>query len=165
MKAARDLHERIGEPNLLVKIPATTEGVPAIEAMIAEGRSINVTLVFSLARYRQVLEAYLLGLETLADRGGDLSTRPQRGVVLREPGRHRGRPAPGGNRYRPRRSRCAAEPPSHKPSSPTSSSGEAHTGDRWERLAEPAAPGRNGRSGHPRRPRTPPTPTPSTSTA
>ena len=61
MKAARDLHERIGEPNLLVKIPATTAGVPAIEAMIAEGRSINVTLIFSLARYGQVLEAYLSG--------------------------------------------------------------------------------------------------------
>jgi transaldolase len=73
IKAARDLHERIGEPNLLVKIPATSAGVPAIEAMVAEGRSINVTLVFSLARYRQVLEAYLAGLETLARRGGDLS--------------------------------------------------------------------------------------------
>ena len=46
--AARDLHTRIGAPNLLVKIPATSAGVPAIEAMIAEGRSINVTLIFSL---------------------------------------------------------------------------------------------------------------------
>jgi transaldolase len=73
VKAARDLHARIGEPNLLVKIPATSAGVPAIEAMVAEGRSINVTLVFSLARYRQVLEAYLRGLEALADRGGDLA--------------------------------------------------------------------------------------------
>ncbi len=72
--AARYLHERINAPNLLVKIPATTAGVPAIEAMVAEGRSINVTLIFSLARYRQVLEAYLSGLETLARRGRDLST-------------------------------------------------------------------------------------------
>jgi transaldolase len=72
-KAARDLHERIGEPNLLVKIPATTAGVPAIEAMVGEGHSINVTLIFSLARYGEVLEAYLSGLETLARRGGDLS--------------------------------------------------------------------------------------------
>ena len=72
-KAARDLHERIGEPNLLVKIPATTAGVPAIEAMIGEGRSINVTLIFSMARYGQVIEAYLSGLETLARRGEDLS--------------------------------------------------------------------------------------------
>jgi transaldolase len=71
--AARALHERIREPNLLVKIPATAEGVRAIETMIGEGRSINVTLVFSLRRYSQVLDAYLSGLETLVRRGGDLS--------------------------------------------------------------------------------------------
>ncbi len=71
--AARELHERIARPNLFVKIPATAEGVPAIEAMIAEGRSINITLIFSLPRYEQVIEAYLSGLETLAGRGGELS--------------------------------------------------------------------------------------------
>jgi transaldolase len=57
-----------------VKIPATAEGVSAIAAMIGEGRSINVTLIFSLARYEQVIEAYLSGLESLADRGGDLAS-------------------------------------------------------------------------------------------
>jgi transaldolase len=72
--AARGLHERISQPNLLVKIPATDEGVRAIEAMIAEGRSINVTLLFSLRRYGQVLAAYLSGLEELSRRGADLST-------------------------------------------------------------------------------------------
>ena len=72
--AARALHERIDEPNLLVKIPATTQGVAAIRAMISEGRSINVTLIFSLARYAEVLEAYLSGLEALASHGGDLSS-------------------------------------------------------------------------------------------
>jgi transaldolase len=72
--AARALHERIGADNLLVKIPATTEGVAAIEAMVGEGRSINVTLIFSLARYAEVLEAYLSGLEALARDGGDLSS-------------------------------------------------------------------------------------------
>jgi transaldolase len=71
--AARDLHERIAQPNLLVKIPATPEGVPAIEAMIAEGRSINITLIFSLHRYAEVIEAYLSGLEAFADQGGDLA--------------------------------------------------------------------------------------------
>ncbi|HEX8860919.1 MAG TPA: transaldolase [Actinomycetes bacterium] len=70
--AARDLHERIAQPNLFVKIPATAEGVPAIQAMIAEGRSINITLIFSLERYAEVIEAYLSGLEALAERGGDL---------------------------------------------------------------------------------------------
>lgn len=69
--AARDLHERIALPNLFVKIPATAEGVPAIRAMISEGRSINITLIFSLARYAEVIDAYLDGLETLAATGGD----------------------------------------------------------------------------------------------
>jgi transaldolase len=71
--AARDLHERMRLPNLFVKIPATAEGVPAIRQMIAEGRSINVTLIFSLARYEDVMEAYLSGLESFAAAGGDLS--------------------------------------------------------------------------------------------
>jgi transaldolase len=68
--AARALHDAIAEPNLFVKIPGTAEGIPAIEAMIAEGRSINVTLIFSLDRYREVIEAYLGGLE---EHHGDLS--------------------------------------------------------------------------------------------
>ncbi len=68
--AARQLHEEIAEPNLYVKIPATAEGVPAIETMIAEGRSTNITLIFGLDRYAEVMEAYLAGLER-AD--GDLS--------------------------------------------------------------------------------------------
>jgi transaldolase len=73
IEAARQLHERIDRPNLFVKIPATPEGVPAIEAMIGEGRSINVTLIFSLARYGDVIEAYQAGLEHLAQQGGDLA--------------------------------------------------------------------------------------------
>ena len=74
LAAARTLHERIAAPNLYVKIPATAEGVPAIQGMIADGRNINITLIFSLARYGQVIEAYLSGLETLVERGGDPST-------------------------------------------------------------------------------------------
>ena len=69
--SARELHERIDAPNLLVKIPATEEGVPAIRQMIAEGRSINVTLIFSLDRYAEVMEAYLSGLEARRDAGHD----------------------------------------------------------------------------------------------
>lgn len=69
----RQLHQRLARPNLMVKIPATAEGVPAIEAMIAEGRNVNVTLIFSLARYAEVIEAYLSGLERFADGGGDCS--------------------------------------------------------------------------------------------
>lgn len=74
IRAAQDLHERIDRPNLLVKIPATVEGVDAIAAMIAEARSINVTLIFSIDRYAEVIEAYLSGLEAAAGRGGDLSS-------------------------------------------------------------------------------------------
>jgi len=72
--AARVLSSRIVEPNLLVKIPATAEGIPAIEQMIAEGCPINVTLIFSLDRYDAVMDAYIRGLERLAeDPAADLS--------------------------------------------------------------------------------------------
>ncbi len=73
IKDARAFHEQIAMPNLLVKIPATEPGVPAIRQMISEGRNINVTLIFSLDRYEAVVEAYISGLETLASSGGDLS--------------------------------------------------------------------------------------------
>jgi transaldolase len=71
---AKRLHEWIDEPNLYVKIPATKPGVGAIEDSIAEGRNINVTLIFSLQRHEEVMEAYVRGLERLAESGGDLST-------------------------------------------------------------------------------------------
>ncbi len=72
--AARELHRRLNRRNLMVKIPATVEGLPAIRQMIAEGRNINVTLIFSLDRYAEVMEAYIAGLETLAgDPAADLS--------------------------------------------------------------------------------------------
>jgi transaldolase len=69
--AARGLHARVDRPNVLVKIPATEECVPSIRQMIAEGRSINVTLIFSLTRYGEVIEAYLSGLEALVASGVD----------------------------------------------------------------------------------------------
>jgi transaldolase len=72
--SARALHERIKRPNLFVKIPATAEGVPAIRTMIGESRSINVTLIFSLDRYDEVMEAYVGGLEDAVAAGAkDLS--------------------------------------------------------------------------------------------
>jgi transaldolase len=70
---AEVFHDAIAKPNILVKIPATDAGVDAIEEMTARGRSINVTLIFSLSRHRQVIEAYLGGLERLIDAGGDPS--------------------------------------------------------------------------------------------
>jgi transaldolase len=71
ISAARSLHQRIDKPNVLVKIPATPECVPSIRQMISEGRSINVTLIFSIARYDEVIEAYLSGLEALVASGHD----------------------------------------------------------------------------------------------
>jgi transaldolase len=68
---ATRFHKTIARSNLLVKIPATDAGVPAIEEMTARGHSINVTLIFSLNRHRQVAEAYLRGLERLITAGGD----------------------------------------------------------------------------------------------
>jgi transaldolase len=72
--AARRLHETIDAPNLYVKIPGTAQGVAPIEAMIAEGRSINVTLIFSLDRYAEVMEAYLAGLERASGDLGRISS-------------------------------------------------------------------------------------------
>jgi transaldolase len=71
---AKRLHEWIERPNLYVKIPATEPGLGAIEEMIAAGRNINVTLIFSLERHKEVMEAYIRGLERLVESGGDPST-------------------------------------------------------------------------------------------
>ncbi|RYY46899.1 MAG: transaldolase, partial [Actinomycetales bacterium] len=70
---ARKLWERVDRPNTLIKIPATVEGLPAIAKTIGQGISVNVTLIFSLERYRGVMDAYLEGLETAAAEGRDLS--------------------------------------------------------------------------------------------
>jgi transaldolase len=71
---AKRLWSTIGKPNVMIKIPATVEGVPAITAAIAEGISVNVTLIFSLERYAAVIDAYFEGLEKAAAAGIDLST-------------------------------------------------------------------------------------------
>jgi transaldolase len=68
---AKRLHEWIDEPNLYVKIPATAAGIGAIEDSVADGRNINVTLIFSLQRHDKVMEAYVRGLERFAESGGD----------------------------------------------------------------------------------------------
>ncbi len=71
---AHKLWDRVDRPNVLIKIPATEEGLPAIAAATAAGISVNVTLIFSLDRYRGVMNAYLDGLEQAAEAGQDLST-------------------------------------------------------------------------------------------
>ena len=75
VRDARRFHDTIAQPNLFVKVPATREGVPAIETLIGEGRSINVTLIFGLDRYDEVMEAYLRGLEALVAAGREAQLR------------------------------------------------------------------------------------------
>src|SRR3712207_1220760 len=70
---ATRLHQMIDRPNLFVKIPATLQGLVAIEEMISRGKSINVTLIFSLERYREVVRAYIRGVKRLVENGGDPS--------------------------------------------------------------------------------------------
>src|SRR5690606_9280560 len=71
---ARELWKVVGRPNLMVKIPATEAGLPAIEQVIADGINVNVTLLFDVAVYARVREAWLRGLERLHADGGDVAT-------------------------------------------------------------------------------------------
>jgi transaldolase len=71
---AKQLWWLVDRPNMFIKIPATAEGVPAITATLAEGISVNVTLIFSLARYGEVIDAFMAGLEQAAANGHDIST-------------------------------------------------------------------------------------------
>ena len=70
---AKRLFAAIDRPNILIKVPATPEGIPAIRRLIGKGININATLIFSLNLYQQVMEAYIAGLEELERNGGDLS--------------------------------------------------------------------------------------------
>ncbi len=132
IEAARELHERIKRPNVLVKIPATAECVPAIEQMISEGRSINVTLIFSLKGYADVMEAYLSGLEACT---GDLSRRRERRVVLHQPRRHRGGPTARGNRHPRGLSRNSGKAAVAQGKLAYQQFTEAFKGPRWDALA------------------------------
>lgn len=67
------LHDAVDRPNLMIKIPATKEGLPAIRHALAMGINVNVTLIFSLQQYEAVVEAFMSGLEDLADGGGDVT--------------------------------------------------------------------------------------------
>ncbi len=72
VEQARQLWKKVNRPNLMVKIPATVEGLPAIRAAIADGINVNVTLIFSILRYKEVIEAYLSGLEDRLRAGGSI---------------------------------------------------------------------------------------------
>jgi transaldolase/glucose-6-phosphate isomerase len=74
LEEARRLWQAVGRDNVMIKVPATPEGIPAIEQLISEGININVTLLFSQETYEQVARAYIAGLEKHAAKGGDVST-------------------------------------------------------------------------------------------
>jgi transaldolase/glucose-6-phosphate isomerase len=73
LQEARRLWKAVGRENVMIKVPATAEGIPAIEALIGEGINVNVTLLFSQQAYEQVAEAYITGLEKFLASGGDVS--------------------------------------------------------------------------------------------
>ena len=122
----------IDQPNLYVKIPGTAEGLPAIQQMITEGRSINVTLLFSLERYGEVIEAYLAGLEGLPT--ATCSTSSSVASFFVEPGRHRGRQAAGADRHG-RGARAAGQGGGGERPARLRAVPRAVLGPRWEALA------------------------------
>lgn len=73
IEEAKRLHKILNKKNVMIKVPATLEGLPAITELIGSGISVNVTLIFNIDNYKQVSEAYLKGLELLSERGGDVS--------------------------------------------------------------------------------------------
>ncbi|PSH04984.1 MAG: transaldolase [Acidobacteria bacterium] len=74
VKEAKRLHDKLARPNVMIKVPGTPEGLPAIEQLISDGISVNVTLIFSVGVYAQIVEAYLKGLEKRLAKGGDLNS-------------------------------------------------------------------------------------------
>src|SRR5581483_7229532 len=72
VRMAHQFWDRVERPNLMIKVPATREGIPAVERLIADGINVNVTLIFALAAYEQVAEAYVRGLELRMERGQSL---------------------------------------------------------------------------------------------
>ena len=73
VRDARRLWEAVGEPNVMIKVPGTPEGLPAITQLIGEGVNVNVTLIFALDAYQRVMDAYIAGLQALERRGGELA--------------------------------------------------------------------------------------------
>ena len=129
---------------MLVKIPATPEGVPAIRQMISEGRSINVTLIFSIDRYDEVIEAYLSGLEALAASGADdlSQVASVASFFISRVDTEVDRRIEAAAQRRPTAttcSPCGARPRWPRPGWPTSCSAERFSGPRWEALAAKGA--------------------------
>ena len=118
LEQARMYWELVDRPNLMIKIPATEEGIPAIEEALYEGLNVNVTLLFAVSYYERVMEAFIRAMERRHEAGPP--ARPPLGrLVLRLARRHRGRQAArGGRAQRPRRPRRARQRPRRLPRLP-----------------------------------------------
>ena len=160
---AVELWKIVDRPNLFIKIPATKAGLPAITAVLAEGISVNVTLIFSVERHRAVMDAYLAGLEKAREAGHDLSKIHSVAsfFVSRVDTEIDKRLEKIGSE--PRRSRCAARPASPTPGWLTRPTRRSSTAAIATRHSRPTAPGCSARCGRRPASRTPTTPTPSTS--
>ena len=153
----RDLWQRLDQPNVMIKVPGTSAGLPAIEELTRRGVNVNITLLFSIERYEQVIDAYLRGLMARAEAGEPLDSDQLGGVVLPVTHRHQGRRAPA----RAAR-RCAVGSHSPAPALPTSGTWRSSPVRRGSGFAI-WAPSASGRCGRAPEPRTPTTPTCSTS--
>ena len=94
IEEARRFWQELNRPNVMVKIPATAEGIPAIEQLTADGINVNVTLIFAVERYDQVIDAYLTGLERRVQQRQPIDHIASC-VILCQPRRYAGRPASG----------------------------------------------------------------------
>ena len=90
LEEARRLWKEVDRPNVMIKVPATPEGVPAIRTLLTEGINVNVTLLFSKEAYEGVAQAFVEAIEARVDKGLPVDQRGQRGQLLREPHRQRG---------------------------------------------------------------------------
>ena len=157
IEQAVELWDRLARPNVMIKVPATEAGIPAIEELTARGLNVNITLLFSVARYEQVIDAYIAGLERRV-RGGTAGRRDRLGgLVLRLARRREGR-RPAAGRLGPARPRGDRQRPPRLRPLPRAL---RRTRD-GSRCATPA-PARSGRCGPAPAPRIPPTRTCSTS--
>ena len=138
VEQALELWARIARPNAMIKVPATEAGLPAIEALTARGVNVNVTLLFSVDRYEQVIDAYLAGLERRVQAGEPVGADRIGRLVLRLADRRQGRRRPSGGlaAARPRRDR---ERPPCLRALPRSLLGPALARARARRRTSPAA--------------------------
>ena len=153
---ATSLWQRLDQPNVMIKVPGTAAGLPAIEELTRRGVNVNITLLFSIERYEQVIDAYLRGLSARAGAGEPVDTIASVASFFLS------RIDTKADALLTTARRCAARSRSPAPASPTSAtrpSSPARNGS----ASGSSAPGRSGRYGPAPAPRTPATPTSSTS--